>query len=425
MKISFAPIQNYNSGARQKQTPSSDLKYQYNLNADTVSFGAIKKNKLDGYQLLSANYFKAPLEKFKDQEDFKDWARTSLSEKMKPDSYPCESELDSKEREKRLTEWRQYMFSDRFMLDHPTLALYVADSITKDLYPDTKNFPPLFDTESMKKTLNEIDVILEKNPKANISFPKKYNHNLKQKMLNAAEKFPDQSTNGRMYWVRVPSFEHDPEHIDKNLKIINCISAEAWCTKGHFASKYLKNGDFFILMDKNNPELSVRLEGEDKIAEVRDRNHNSNFGLSYLEPLKTLAQEKNLSGFEGEFQNLQRRQDVLNIAKEISADDIQNKNYANILRSSGIEVKELDDGMLELAKFQKAAKEFTYEDLGISENEMFKHIKKINGNANFEGTQVTNLGALKEIGGYTFASQSKLNYESFKNVKQGGRTFWD
>lgn len=426
MHIQTNPIQKYCFCNRYESVPS--LRYQYNLNKDTVSFGAIKKSGLDSYQLLCANYFKPPLEKFNKNEDLRQWARTQLSEIMQSGTYPCYNEFegtdnaDSREREKRLLSWQDYLLNDDYMKEHPTLAVYIADSITKDLYPDTKNFPPIYDKDAMNSVISQMDKILAQNPKAEINFKKNYHNQLRNKVLHCAEIIPDKTREHGSFWVRIPSMLSDPNNIEQNLKTMNVLSAECWCTKGYFAQKYLKKGDFYIYMESGKPELSVRLEGNE-IKEVRDRNHDCKIPLRYYKPLSSLIQDKGFDGYQLELGELEHRKSLADFAKNILEDDIRNKNYTNILRSAGIEVTVLDDGMLELSKFAPPSKDYTYQDLGVSENEMFRHIKFIKGNADFRGTQVTNLGALKEIGGYTFAGGSKLN--SFGKVKFNSRVFWD
>ena len=87
MKIAFTPVQNLILN-KQSQKEKSSINYQYGLTQDTVSFGAIKKSKLDNYQLLCANYFKAPLEKFNSKEELKNWAKAELEDTICPEKYP-------------------------------------------------------------------------------------------------------------------------------------------------------------------------------------------------------------------------------------------------------------------------------------------------------------------------------------------------
>ena len=428
MKVLFTPFLNINKNENTHTTKPS-LKYQYGLAQDVVSFGAIKKSKLNNYQLLCANYFKAPLEKFNTKEEFKTWTKNELKETINPQKYPCYNdfppyeinESNTKERTKRLEEWKQYLLNDKEMKAHPELALYIADSITRDLYPETKNFPPLFDKTAMQSTIQEIDDILNLNPKASISFKKKYQDILRTNILKIAEKIEDPTTdNKNNYWVRVPSLSNDPENFDQNIKILNVLSAEGWCTKGHFAQEYMQKGDFYIYMENTSPELSVRLEGN-MIKEVRDRNHDSKIPLSYFEPLSTLIEEQRLNGYELDLQALEYRKGIVNLAKSFIQDDIDSKNYINILKLAGIDAKYGDDGLLELSNFKKPHSDYTFQDLGINENEMFKSIGVIDGYADFGGTQVTNLGKLKTINGNVSLEYSKLS--DIGNVEVKGRIF--
>lgn len=405
MKVQFSPYQNFNT---LKSNNTSLLKYQYGLTQDTISFGAIKKSQLNSYQLLCANYFKAPLDKFKLQEDFRNWAKKELDETLELDKYIAVDELDNKERMDRLSNWKEFLLGDREMKNHPELALIIANSLTKDLYNDTKNFPPIFDKSVVKTTIHKLDNELKTNPKLTINFKKQYQENLRRSVLKTVEIVKDKASKGKSYWVRIPSEKNDKENFEKNLKDLNVLSCEAWCTKGHFAKKYLKDNDFYIYMENNLPELSIRVENS-TIQEVRDRNHSRNIHLSYFDSLSSIMEEKGLEGYDSEIQNLEYREAMADFAKSILQNDIDNKNYENILKSSGIEVTVLEDGMLELSHFKKPHKDYTFQDLGIDENEMFKHISSIKGIADFADTEVTDLGNLKSIGGYVFLAQSKLD----------------
>ncbi len=420
MRIQFTPLQNIYTVKTQNDFA---LKYNSMPMSDSVSFGAIKKSRLTNYQRLCANYFKAPLEKFETPEDFRQWAREGLAQTMELSKYEALDELDSKERMKRLGQWKEFLMHDDEMREYPTLAYYVADSITKDLYPETKNFPPLFDKDAFKHAIQEIDKILNKDPKAILSFKKKYQECLREKALKSVEMLEDHSKKTKKsFWVRIPSKVNDPDNYEKNLRNLNILSCESWCTKGHFADQYLEKGDFYIYIDRNLPEISVRLEDR-KVKEVRDRNHSSQVGLCYYRALKFLAHEKHLDEFVMGIQDLEYRKSRVDLAKSMLQDDIDAKNFANILRFAGIEVNKLENGLLELSTFNAPSKDYTYKDLGIDENEMFRHIYSIKGNANFQGTQVTKLGALKSVGGYAFLGGSKLTELGDVEFKQ--RIFWD
>lgn len=371
--------------------------------------------------MLCSNHFKAPLEKFNKQEDFRNWSKDKLNQTLDLSKYSAIDELDTEERVNRLVPWKDFLLTDREMKNHPELALVIADSLTKDLYFDTKNFPPVFDKEAVRATVSSIDRELKKNPKYTTNFKNKYQEHLKTIVLNNVEIIKDRTAQ-KSYWVKIPSELNDKENFKNNVKDLNVLSCESWCTKGHFAKTYLKNNDFYVYMENNSPELSLRVENS-TVQEVRDRNHNRQINLSYFEPLTYIMKQENLSGLDSELQNLEFRKSMVDIAKNFMKEDIEDKNYVNILKSAGIEAKVLEDGTLELSHFKKADKNYTYQDLGVNENEMFKHISIIKGNADFAGTEVTNLGNLKSIGGYVFLGMSKIN--NLGNVEISQRVFRD
>jgi len=97
----------------------------------------------------------------------------------------------------------------------------------------------------------------------------------------------------------------------------------------------------------------------------------------------------------------------INKLHEDYAKDFENKKYDKILNEIGIKTTVLDNGMLELDQFSQP-KNFTFEELGLDENELFKHIEKISGDAGFHDSKVTDLGNLQSIGGYAFFIGSKM-----------------
>ncbi len=402
----------------------SSLSYKYNLNADTVSFGAIKKTKLAPQQLYCANYFKAPLEKFNSSEDMTKWVEDKLENTLNIEQYECMDTMDTQERFSRLEEWKTFFKTDKKITKQPELALVIADAFTRDLYPDTRNFPPLFDKKAIETTIECLEKKISAHPKENINIKKMYVEILKHQTLNDVEKFGDGSGSRTHFWVRIPSESNDPENFQKNIKDLNILSSERWCTRGYFANEYLKKGDFYIYIENNAPELSVRLENKD-IKEIRDRNHNSKIGLTYLNPLKYLLAKNKLDPSGAEIEELEHRQALVDFSKDLIQEDIKNKNYINILKLAGIKSTTLDDGTLEISHFCKPHKEYTFKDLGINENDMFKHISVITGDANFDGTQVTKLGSLKSIGGYTFLAGGKLDLDAILKVKRENRIFFD
>ena len=65
---------------RQNNRNLTTIKYQFNpLNCDTVSFGAMKKSEFIGIDRACIDRFKAPIEKFKENEDLQNGLKNSLN----------------------------------------------------------------------------------------------------------------------------------------------------------------------------------------------------------------------------------------------------------------------------------------------------------------------------------------------------------
>ena len=98
---------------------------------------------------------------------------------------------------------------------------------------------------------------------------------------------------------------------------------------------------------------------------------------------------------------------------------IDEKDYEKILTHFGIEVEKDEEGMLTLSHYDQPDEDTTFADLGIDENEMFKHIRKITGNANLENCKATSLGSITEIEGDAVFYHSAI--ESLGNLETIGQ----
>jgi len=79
------------------------------------------------------------------------------------------------------------------------------------------------------------------------------------------------------------------------------------------------------------------------------------------------------------------------------------------------------DGTLSINRYFRRSENYAFSDVGIDENCFFKHISKINYSADFAGTEVKDLGVLKEIGcGANFKNSQITNLGNLKKI--GGKT---
>ena len=77
-----------------------------------------------------------------------------------------------------------------------------------------------------------------------------------------------------------------------------------------------------------------------------------------------------------------------------------------------------DNQMLTILKYQQPSMRYSFSDLRIDEDMLFERVKRIEGDADFSYSQITNLGKLKSIKGVIFNYNSKLKKEDFKEVSK-------
>lgn len=366
------------------------------------SFGMVKKSELDGYDLVCANKFKSPLEKFKTPDDFKLWAIEELIKKFQLEQYKQDDWETNQAININLNIWTNYIVRDNFYLQNPALSLIIFDAITNELSPHTYDLPPLFDEKILKKTISQLDEKINNDKNTNFNFNKMYQSNLRLDYLkDEIEKNP--TTN---FWVKVTSKDHDPDNYAENVQKLRALSKKSWSTKGIYADKYLNKGDFYVYLENNKPRIGVRMDG-DKIDEIQGIENNNKIPLKYLDAIKDLIKENHLKGVESEIKKAEKAQKEVNSIRKKFAQDFVDKRYDRILKYLDFKVKINESGMLELSHF-KQPENFTFEELGINENDLFKKIQTIKKDADFDGSKVTSLGNIQSIGGKACFYDSKV-----------------
>ena len=88
------------------------------------------------------------------------------------------------------------------------------------------------------------------------------------------------------------------------------------------------------------------------------------------------------------------------IAKANHQEAIKDKDAKQILEHFGIKVEESENcnGNLTISHYQQP-EGFTFEELGVDENELVEDVEKIEGKADFRNSKATNLDKLQIIGG--------------------------
>ena len=397
MKINLTfPNINFNSVQKKSYPKLSQLKF------DTVSFSAMKKTQFSGIDLMMINRLKAPIEKFNTNDDFQAWCKNKVQNEYISKKDELVESVDPQaqiQKEKILSDWIEYITVENEAYT-PAIQLMILSSITSDLSNDTNHLPPVLDKRILADTIYEITQNCKKDKNYNPNFNKLYRNKLQTGIMQEETNL-DTSLSG---WIVIPSKENDPNNFEENVKKLQTLSHDHWCTKTYNAEPYLAEGDFHIYMEEGKPKLGVRFDGQ-KIAEIQGEKNNSKIPLNCLDIAKSYIKENKfiLSGKANkEFKNAERtRTKVNNVIKRLTEQGLNLKTCSTTDIFDALEIKyeENEDGKLIVENYRQPDKNITYEELGINENRLFEDIVEIKGDVDFGDSDVTNLGSLKTIAG--------------------------
>jgi len=387
---------------RQFKSPLSPLPY------DTVSFCAIKKSSLKDFDLACTNMFKAPLAKFRSLEDFKLWTKEELEKLFNFDSYKGPNKDVTVERNKILQEWKDYLQEENnIYINDPALSSIIFSAIVKDLGKNDANLPPLLNKGVLANTVDQIGKRLKMEGTYQFNFNKIYQNNLRMYYTKDIESL--QTLNGSAIegWIKIPSKDNDPENFNENVKKLKSLSHKSWCTKSTHAETYLSDGDFCIYYEKGYPKVGIRFK-KGYIIEIQGEENNCKIPVLYLEEIKRFIDKNKFKGKEADIKITEINKEELETLKLDIKESIDKKDYKKILEYFGIEVKVLEDKTLEISHYKQPFHDVSFKDLGIDENDLFKNISRIEGNADFSKSQMEDLGNLQSIGGDADFSRKSL-----------------
>lgn len=389
------------------------------LNKNNIAFCAMKKSQFQGIDLIMVNQLKAPIQKFSSNSDFQNYCQNILDSEFYGDNN-IEKLSNSSDKQaqaqksKILKDWIDYISKENDAYN-PAIQLLIISSITKNLSPNTNQLPPILNKRKLADTIQEIVEKSKTTKNYQPNFDKIYRANLQKTVLENETQL-DSSLNG---WIIIPSKAHDEANFSENVKKLQILSHDSWCTKTYNAEPYLAKGDFHVYFEQGKPKLGVRFE-DDKVAEIQGERNSGKIPLKYLDMVKKYILDKNYKLNSSAELTLIEAQEhakkVAKIEKEIGLEAIKNKEYEKILPYFGIKAKKDEDGMLILSHFEQPYGELDFEDLGIDENELFRQVIEIENDADFEDSIVTSLGSLKRIKGE--ANFSYSNITSLGNLEK-------
>lgn len=380
--------------------PAVNITSKKILNYDPY-FG-MKNCDLSPFDLACARKFKYLIEPFNTKENFLNWVEQNLRKKTNLNSYKNESEMVQSGIRNLLGDWKNHLNTASYYKNNPSLSLVIFDSITKDISANSHSYPPVLCKKVLIKTVKQLENMLRKNPKENFNFGKMYQQNLCSEYSKVVfETVRDSNGLEKGLWVKIHSKEHSSKNFNENVKKLQALSYKNWCTRVlDGAQKYLNMGDFYVYLENNKPKTLISFS-DDEIFSIEGKKNNRRIPLDYIDILNSFINKNKFKGFETEIRNAEEAVLQIKDIHQKFSQDFKNKQYTNILKYLGFEVNVLEDHMIELTSFMQP-KYFTFEELGIDENELFKKIKIIANDADFSKSKVTDLGTLQSIGRNAF-----------------------
>lgn len=375
-----------------------------------LNFGAMKKSQFTGLDLFVVNKFKAPISNFNSNEDLQNWADRTIKELLNETVLEGRWEETKEEREKAIEEWTNYVQKENDAYTK-TIQLLVLDSILKGLSENNDAVPPPLNKGVLADTLAQVHDAVSLNKNYQCDFNKLYQNNLKNFYLDETkdDKKPE-NLKDFTGWIEIKSKINDEENFEDNVNKLKTLSHPAWCTKSFNARPYLEKGDFHVFYEKGKPKLGVRFVG-DRIEEVQGEKNDCIIPFEYYNTFLAYARENNLKpskNLKTEMQNTKAKFEAIKTVKKELKDAIQNKDYETILKHFGFNIEFDENGLMILDKYKKPDKHFNLSEIGVDENDLFKNIVKIKGDANFSSTGIRNTGNLRCIEGNIILANSKI-----------------
>lgn len=370
---------------------------------NSISFEAMKKADFRGIDFAVVEKFKAPIEKFDVLADFQNWAGC-LVKKIKNTNFLARKAETIAQRKGMLKVWFNYVIEENGAYTK-AIQLLILSAITKNLGENDDNLPPTLNKGVLADCVSELNNELEKDKKAQFDFNKMYQNKLRAYYLEDT-KTGESGTK----WVVIPSKKHDPKNFESNVKKLKVLSHKSWCTKSFSAEPYLSEGDFHVYLENGEPKIGIRFI-YDEIEEIQGVLNNSRIPLQYLNEVEKYINKNkfelgNNSKKEIEFAQLIRQE--INIIKDELFTAIKANDAAKIYEYFGIKVEKDEKGNLLLSEYRQPDYFFTYKDLEIDENELFKNVIVIDGNARFQNSDLKSLYNLKKINGNADFFDSKI-----------------
>lgn len=196
-------------------------------------------------------------------------------------------------------------------------------------------------------------------------------------------------------------------------------------------------------MENGKPKLGIRFN-DDEIQEIQGEKNNNQIPFKYLDIAKEHTKNNNLNKKTiNEFKNSENIKLKIEEYEYRLGKSIEGATTEELFNIFGMLYKKDDDGLLILKHYSQPDVNFTWSDIGIDENNLFKNVKEVKGNADFKNSQIrsfeklqkigknadfsyskiTNLANLQIVGEDVYLEGSNLKAKDFIDVKVNGKIF--
>lgn len=285
--------------------------------------------------------------------------------------------------------------------DNNSLKFVIWDAITSELKENNRHIPVPFNEKALLETIRGFEKIEPKDRAvrcASPSFLEIYTHRLRDNLLMDMNLSENDAV-----WVKIPSLKHDPFNQEKNINTLEILSCKNWCTRSSVdkAKDALDDGDFYIYLERGKSNLWEPLVGmttvKGKIDQIQGVENNNIVPLNLVDEIKDFIERSGLHCHSGIIDEGPKARQAILISEKLNevlpdfkktfAKAIKDKDDVAIFKGLGVEVKTLFDGTLEIPGYkpsyninQSSGISVPYAMLGISENDLLRNVKVINGN---------------------------------------------
>ncbi len=442
MKI-FSQMQVYQPILYPQPNINKKSRYTFqNQSYDTVVFGAMKKSDFVGIDRACIDKFKAPIEKFKTNEHLQAWAKKKL-EPIMTKVYEGRDSSATEDRRLILDDWKLYLNNPKNEFKD-TERLLIMSAITQPLERTNDILPPRLNKTVLANVMDRV----KNGEKINLN--KTYSKELREVYLK--DKFSEKKGE----WVIIPSKINKPEKFKENVEALKVLSNYTWCTHNNKAEQYLRDGDFHIYIENEQPKIGIRFIG-DTVREIQGEKNDGNIPYKYSDIVLNHIKSKPLGATaKTELEKLKIVTKGIETAKKDLKEAIKNNDSEAIFKYLGYiendKKPKFSNGVFSkikniFARFIKSSEtqnvkpkeltiesyrqpgyfietpdnlssRITFNDLGIDENKLFKDVKQIKGDAFFGDSDLTSLYNVESIGGEANFCESKV--KSLGNLKRIG-----